>query len=358
MKRIVCLLIGVALAAISARAAVVVLKNGERFEGHWVNVQNGNLTFKSDTLGQVTIPVGKIRSFSPSRPAVIVRNNKSTATGEVRLLPSGDWQVRQNGQNQIVHATDIQIILPQSDYTALVNHKAAPWQDWKGGANFGYNLQRGDQQTSVISANVAAIREGPEAPIFVRHFRTNYSLLMLFSKVRQSGAEISSNTLTTNLREDYLLAPNDFVFVSAELDHVQAQGLYLRQVYGGGFGRDLIHNSRTVFSVLGGLTFVNQKLYGVAPLPAPPATQSAELLLGEALDTALTKRIHFTHFLNFYPNLSNTGQYYFNTTSGLAMKLTSRFTANLTFVDNYLSNPPVGSHSNNVGLTVGLGFTF
>lgn len=360
MKKLVCLLLGTAMTAVSAGASVVVLKNGERVSGSWVNVQGGNLTFKSDTLGQLTIPVAKIQSFAPSKSAVVVQTNRSIARGQVKLLSSGDWQVTQNGRVQVIRASHVNMIMPESQYSSLVEHKAAPWQDWKGGANFGYSLNRGDTQSNVISFNVAAMRERPATPIFMRHFRTTYGLTLLLSKITQSGASISSNTLTTNLREDYLFAPDDFVFVSGELDHIQPESLYLRQIYGGGFGRDIIHSSRTTFSVLGGLTFVNQKLYTVPPstTPAPPASQYAELLLGESLDSALTKRIHLVHFLNFYPNLSDTGQYQFSTTSGLAMKLTSRMTANINFVDNYLSNPIPGSHKNNVALTLGFGVVF
>ena len=360
MKRLICLLLGTILTAVSASASVVILKNGERVTGTWVNVQGGNLTFTSDTLGQLTIPVGKIKSFAPSKRAVIVRTDHSIVRGQIKLLPSGSWQVNENGRVQVVPASRVNIIMPESQYTSLIEHTAAPWQDWKGGASLGYSLNRGDQQSNVLSFNVGATRERPETPIFMRHFRTTYNLVMLFSKVTQNGSTISSNTLTTNLREDYLFAPNDFVFASAELDHIQPSGVYLRQIYGGGFGRDLIHSSRTTFSVLGGITFVNQKLYTVPPstAPAPPASQYAELLLGENLTMAVTKRIALTHFLNFYPNLTNTGQYLFNTTTGLAMKLTSRITANANFVDNYLSNPVSGSHKNNVAITLGFGMTF
>jgi putative salt-induced outer membrane protein YdiY len=360
MKRLAFILAGVVFASVPIRASVVTLKSGERVAGTWVSVQNGNLTFKSDTLGTLTIPVAKIKSFAPSKPAVIVRTNRTTARGQLELLPSGNWKVTQNGSVQTVPGSKVDVIMPESQYTSLVNHKATPWQDWKGNANFGYNLQRGNQQSNVVSFNVAATRERPEAPIFERHFRTDYSLVMLYSTVKQNGSSISANTLTTSLTEDYLITATNFFFISGELDHIEPESVYLRQTYGGGFGHDIVHSSRTTFSVLGGLTFVNQKLYTVPPstAPAPPATQSAQALIGEKLDLSLTKRMRLTHFLNFYPNLTNTGQYYFDTTTSLAMTLASRFTANINFVDEYLSTPLVGSRKNNVALTLGFGLNF
>lgn len=353
MKRIAYLLIGLLCITIAANADVLTLKNGEKLTGSWVNVEGGSLTFNADILGQTVVPLSKIQSFTTATPGVVVETNKSTVSGQIELQPDGSWKVTKGGESHVVPASNITIIMPQSTYTGLVEHHATLWQDWKGSANFGYNLQRGDQQTGTISAIVGATRERPAAPIFIRHWRTNYSLLMLFSKAKQNGLEIRSDTITTNLRQDYLIAPHDFLFVMGELDHIQAQGLYLRQTYGGGYGHDFIHNSRTIFSGIAGLTFVNAKFY-----TGGPATQSAEALLGEKLSTALTKRIALTHDFNFYPNLTNTGEYRFDTTTALAIKLASRFTANIGFVDLYLSSVPAGNHHNNVALTTGLGVTF
>lgn len=353
MKRLACLPIVLLCVSVAATADVLILKNGEKLIGSWVQVEGGNLTFKSDIVGQTVVPLSKIKSFSTTTPGVVIKTDHSTVSGEIQLQPDGSWDVTKGTQSQRVPAASVSMIMPQATYTALVQHHATLWQDWKGSANFGYNLQRGDQQTGTISAIVGATRERPATPIFIRHWRTNYSLLMLFSKAKQNGVEIRSDTITTTLRQDYLIAPHDFLFGTAELDHIQAQGLYLRQTYGGGFGHDFIHNSRTIFSGLGGLTFVNAKFY-----TGGPATQSAEALLGERLSTALTKRIALTHDFNFYPNLTNTGQYRFDTTTALAIKLASRFTANIGFVDLYVSNVPAGNHNNNVALTTGLGVTF
>jgi putative salt-induced outer membrane protein YdiY len=352
-SRMVAAVIVIALITTPAIAGVVTLKSGERVIGTWVNVQNGAIAFTSETLGQVKIPLAKVKSFAPSKPAVIIRKNKSTAAGKLELLPSGDWQITQNGRAVVVPAAQVQIIMPQTAYNALTIYKTKILHDWKGTANLGYNIQSGNQQADTISANVAAVRERPTNIIFFPHFRTTYSLVMLFSRAEQNGTEVTSNTLTTSLREDYVFTAANFVFVSGELDHIQTQGLYLQQTYGGGFGRELIHTTRTTFNLLAGLTFVSQKFY-----TGGPAKQNAEILAGESLAFALTKRIQLTHMLNFYPEVTAAGQYNFQTNSSLVFKLNARFTANLSLVDDYLSNPTPGNHKNNVALTAGLGIVF
>ena len=148
------------------------------------------------------------------------------------------------------------------------------------------------------------------------------------------------------------MAPNDFVFGLAQVDHVGAQGLYLRQIYGGGYGRDLITTKRTLFSVLGGVTFVHEKFF------TGDYTQSAEALLGEKLGMQLTKLVHLEHNLNVYPNLSNTGRYRFDTATTLSARLSNKLSVNLGVIDFYMSNPAVGSKKNNVAFTTGLGYSF
>lgn len=338
--------------AAMASADVVTLKNGDRITGTLVNVKGGNLELKSDVLGTLTIPLAQVATFSAEKPAAVMVKGEKPLQGQLQLQPSGDWQVTANGKSQTVAASSVDVIMPEEAYHKLVEHTATPWQDWKGTASLGYAVQRGDQQTSNFSTAVAATRERPETPTFVRHWRTNYGLTMVFSHAAENGISVTSNTFSTGLRQDYLFAPDDFLFGLAQLDHVGAQGLYLRQTYGGGYGHDVIKTSRTLFSVLGGITFVHEKFFTGA------YNQSAEALGGERLGIQLTKLVRLDHNLNFYPNLSNTGQYRFDTATTLSAKLSNKFSLNAGVIDFYLSNPAAGSHKNNVAFTTGLGYTF
>jgi len=345
------LLVFVSFAAM-ARADVVTLKNGDRITGTMLTIKGGNLELKSDVLGDLTIPLAQVATFSAEKPAAVMVKGEKALQGQLQLKSSGDWQVTSNGKSQTVAASSVDVIMPEEAYNKLVEHTAKPWQDWKGGASLGYAVQRGDQQTSNFSTTVTATRERPATPIFIPHWRTNYGLTMVFSHASQNGTSVTSNTLSTGLRQDYLYAPSDFLFGLVQFDHVGAQGLYLRQTYGGGYGHDVIKTSRTIFSVLGGITFVHQKFFTGA------YNQSAEALAGERLGIQITKLVRLDHNLNFYPNLSNTGQYRFDTSTTLSAKLSNKFSVNAGVIDFYLSNPALGSHKNNMAFTSGLGYTF
>jgi putative salt-induced outer membrane protein YdiY len=359
MKRILNCLLGLTCLAATARADVVTLKNGDRVTGSMVTVRGGNLQLKSDIMGNLTIPMAQVATFSAAKPVAVVIKGQEPVQGALELSPSGDWQVTANGKAQTIAAAKVDVIMPADTYQTLVVGAPKPWQAWKGTAGLGYNLQRGNQQTNTFTTTINGVRERPEAPIFKAHWRTNYGFMTLLSHAEQKpsvvgGAVITvtSRTLTTSVRQDYLFSPGNFLFGLAQLDHVSTEGLYLRQTYGGGFGHDVISNSHTTFSLLGGMTFVHEKFF------AGSYTQSAAALAGERLGMQLTKRTRLDHNLNFYPNLSTGGQYRFDTSTSFSYKLSNRLALNTSAIDLYLSNPPPGNRKNNITFSTGIGYTF
>src|SRR5208337_1842513 len=105
------------------------------------------------------------------------------------------------------------------------------------------------------------------------------------SHADESGNTVTSHTMSANLREDFLFTPTNFVFGLAQLDHISTEGLYLRQTLGGGLGRDVVKNSHTTFSLIGGLTFQHEKFFTGA------SDENASGLFGERLGEQFSKRI-------------------------------------------------------------------
>jgi putative salt-induced outer membrane protein YdiY len=352
MKRVLACLLGLVCTVAPARADVVTLKNGDRVTGALVTVKGGNLRLKSDIMGDLTIPMAQVVTYSAAKPVAVVIKGQEPVEGSLELEPSGDWQVTANGKTQTIAAAKIDVIMPADTYQTLVVAAPKPWQAWKGTAGLGYSLQRGNQQTNTFTTTISGVRERPEAPIFAPHWRTNYGFTTLLSHAEQDQSTITSHTLTTSVRQDYLFSHENFLFGLAQLDHVSTEGLYLRQTYGGGFGHDVISNSHTTFSLLGGMTFVHEKFF------AGTYTQSAAALAGERLGMQITKRTRLDHNLNFYPNLSNTGQYRFDTSATFSFKLSNRLALNTSAIDLYLSNPPPTNRKNNITFSTGIGYTF
>jgi hypothetical protein len=346
-------------------ADVLTLKNGDRVTGTLVTIQGGTLQLKTANLGTVSIPMAQVATYTVEKPVAVVIKGQEPIRGTLELLPSGDWQVKAaNGQVQTIPAAKPELIMPGDEYDKV---EQAPGirQAWKGTASLGYSIQNGNQETNTLTLSIAAARERPATPIFEAHWRTSFDFTTLFSHAEQKQfptppltgpptitSIVTSRTLTTDLRQDYLFSKDNFVFVFGQLNHVSTQDLYLQQTYGGGFGRDIVKNARTTFSVLGGPTYVQEKFISPGNL-----TKTIELLVGETLGEQFSKRLRLDHYFHIYPDLEHSGQYRFDTSAVLSFKLTNKLLANASLIDLYLSNPPVGE-KNNITFSMGIGYSF
>jgi putative salt-induced outer membrane protein YdiY len=352
MKRTIAGLLLIVSTGSLARADVVTLKNGDRVTGTLVNVKDGSLQLKSEILGALSIPLAQVSTFAAAKPVAVLIKGEKPVQGTLEIKPDGNWQVTADGKAQTIAASKVDVIMPADEYQSLIVEAPKPWQAWKGGVAAGYSVSRGNQDTDTITTTINAVRERPEAPIFQSHLRTTFGLTTILSQATQDSSRLTSHTLSSVVREDYVFTPDNFVFGLAQIDHVSTQGLYLRQTYGGGFGHSLVKNPKTNFSVLGGLTMVHEKFFdGISD-------QTAALLVGEVFGKQFNKRVRLDHNLNFYPNLSNTGQYRFDTSTILSVKLRTKLSLNTTLIDLFLSNPPAGNQRNNVSLSLGIGYSF
>ena len=121
-------------------------------------------------------------------------------------------------------------------------------------------------------------------------------------------------------------------------------------------------------SVFGGAGY-NQEYFSSYslpnPLPPPPTVtfpaltqRSAEIVAGEELDTKINSRTTFSENFTLFPGVGGAGgyRYTFNTTA--ATKLKNWLGWQVTFADNYISNPPFGIKGNDMLFSTGLRLTF
>ncbi|HVB34197.1 MAG TPA: DUF481 domain-containing protein [Patescibacteria group bacterium] len=342
------------LAAAGARAQVVQFTNGDRLTGKWVSVEGNTIDFQSDAVGKISIPAAKVKSLTLKQPLVAVLTSGKAVSAAHARLANGVWTVESKGARRTIAPKQLREIISAAAYRTLMAERSArPWHGWKGNTTFGYSLQQGDQQTHTLSIGLNAVRRQKDLAGINDRWRTTYTFNMLFASAKSDSVEVKSNTLSTALRQDYFLRPHNFLFVLGQLDHIQPQNLYLRQTYGGGYGRDLLTGKRLTLSLLGGATFANEKFTGAA------AEQYAEALVAERVGFQFDHQIRFDHAFNFYPNLTDRGRYRFDTTSTLTFKLNSWLNANMGVIDFYVSRIPLGStHNNNVTVTAGIGANF
>jgi putative salt-induced outer membrane protein YdiY len=353
MKRGLQLILIAMLFAIPAGAAVVHLKNGDQVTGDLERVQNNTVFLKSESFGEVQIPLDKVQSLTVTEPGVVLLTNGEEVEGNFTLLPGGDWEVETSSGKRKIASKSVVIIYPAKTFHAKkYGEKHKLWQDWKGTGALGYSLVRGDQNAKTLSIDFNASRRVPALAELSERARTNFFLNLIFANTESAGVKVSANSFTAGIRQDFKFTNKNFWFLLAQADHSQPQSLNLRQTYGGGIGRDLIKRARFDLQGIGGLTYVDEHFVGQV------IRKNAEALIGEKVGWKMTRWLNFAHALSFYPSVTHGGGYRIDSTTGLTTQITKRFSFNTTYTDHYLSAPLPGHRPNEVILTTGLGVNF
>jgi putative salt-induced outer membrane protein YdiY len=352
MRNRIWLLVAILGVVTSGKSEVIVFANGDRLTGTWVRMVDGKLLFKSETVGEASIPVAKVQSFSPSGAAVVLLKGGQSLSGHISLREGGQWEVRTDQGAKILTAESVNAVYPQELFVPRgPGSSRKPWKNWRGRGTLGASLLRGDRQAGSLSLGVEGTRRQPDLPGLTEHSRTNFSLSLLLASTREfSGVSTRAATVASKLQQDFLFTPRNFVFVFGQLEHIDTQSLGLRQTYGTGLGRDLIRKPRVELSFLGGVTLVRERFQ------TGERRKDAEGVLGESVGWKLSDRVSVTHGLNFFPSLSQAGEFRFETSSTLLTRISSRLSLTIGFADRYLSRPLPAHEKNEVQLTTGLGF--
>ncbi|HZU21750.1 MAG TPA: DUF481 domain-containing protein, partial [Terriglobales bacterium] len=176
------------------------------------------------------------------------------------------------------------------------------------------------------------------------------------NSLRSSGT-VNGTTLTTasaihaGLRFDFNLSQKTFAFAFTDFDHDRFQQLDLRNVIGGGLGYHLVKTAATNFDLFGGGS-LNQEYFTTL------TRRSGELLAGESLDHKLSSSFSVRERLEFYPNISDIGQYRVVFDLGAIAKVTKIFSWQVDASDRYITNPVNGLKGNDLLFTTGVRVAF
>jgi putative salt-induced outer membrane protein YdiY len=162
----------------------------------------------------------------------------------------------------------------------------------------------------------------------------------------------TANAIGGGLRIDLNVTKRLYVFGLTDFYHDQFQQLDLRNILAGGLGFHAINTKPTVFDVYGGGTF-NQSYYST-----PLTQKTGEIIVGEYLSHSMSNRMTFSERFEFFPNISNTGQYRYTFDAHAVTKLNNWLGWQVSFDDLYVSNPPTGIKKNDLMLSTGLRLSF
>jgi putative salt-induced outer membrane protein YdiY len=348
--------------SLAAFADQVTLKNGDRLTGTVVKSDGKTLVLHTEAVGDVTIQFAAIQEIKTDQELHVSLKDGKTAVGPVSTA-DGKIEIATKASGTVEAAKDdITLIRNDAEQTAY-DKSLHPGlrHGWNGGVNVGFSVARGNSETEnlALAFNATHPTLNDKITLYASAIDTTNNL---------ATPSTVANLTTGGLRYDRNINKKLFAFGAADFQSNALQYLDLRQVYTGGFGFHAIASDRTTLNFLGGINYTHETYSnGAEDLPAtvPPTFVSygqthkfAALTLGEELNQKLGKSTIVTQNLGFFPDLQQTGEYRMTFNLGTVTKISKWLGWQNQFGDIYVSNPPVGSKSNDVIFTTGLNIAF
>jgi putative salt-induced outer membrane protein YdiY len=348
--------VALVLGCVVAQAEQVSLKNGDHLSGSIVSMDGKKLVLKTTYAGDVPIDWAEVSQFSSDKDTLVVtKADKQLVSGTV-TSEGADILVATAQGVQKVPRTDIATMRSPADQAAY-EHSLHPgfMEGWAGGGSLGFALARGNSETTNLAVGFNADRKTTKDTWTI-------NIAQLYSQDEKLNAT-TANSFLGLIRYDRNISKRWFVFGVFSGMYDELQQLNYRFVPAAGLGFHAIATDRTTLDLLGGFGYTRESYYNGTVNNLASATLGDEFVYKITKTTTFTQNLYYLPSLNqpVYipgPGQSHPSNYRVNFTAGIATKLNGWMTANLNFLDQYVSQPVPGNKKNNVIFTTGLGFTF
>lgn len=330
-----------------ASADQVTMNNGDRLSGTIIKSDDATLVLKTAYAGEVKVDWSAVQAIESTQPLHIVLKNGRSLAGSV-TSSDGHLQVATRSGGPVEAAkSDVASLRGESEQAAYEESlHPGLLQAWSGGANVSFALTRGNSQTKNLALAFTAARATLNDKLGL-YANTVYAT----NDAPGAVPSTTANAIQAGARYDHDLTKRVFAFVTADFQTDALQGLNLRSVPGAGLGVHVIKTAATTLDLLAGLNYTREN-YTTLTRNFVAASFGEELMHKLHSNTVITQK------LDFFPDLSDPGEYRGTFTFGTVTKISKWLGWQNAFGDVYVTNPPLGKKKNDVLLTTGLNFSF
>ena len=336
----------------TAQADTILMKNGDHLTGAIEHSDGKQLTVKTDYAGEINVQLSAVKQVTTEKPVYVITTDKKTVNGKLNIEGTDVNLAPASGPAVEVPLDHVTMLRSDSEQSAY-EHSLHPGftENWVISTTVGFSLARGNSNTTNISTGFSGIRTTLNDKL------TTYANTLYASNDTPGSKSVTANDIRGGAQYDHDLNPRLFGFGSADYEYNELQDLNLRQIYSGGLGVHVIKQTGTTFDVLFGANYTRES-YSASTIAAPEQRNIAGVTLGEDFTHQFWKTNAFTEQFNFYPDLSDTGQYRFALNTTLTNKLYKWLSWQTTGSDVFVSDPIPGVKKNDLILTTGLNIAF
>ncbi|MBS1800962.1 MAG: DUF481 domain-containing protein [Acidobacteria bacterium] len=348
---------------------VVVFKNGDQLTGKLERSVGTSLVFKSDAVGEVTIPLDKVKEMrSASNFVVLKKDEKITRQPrQATAITMVDDSVRETASGETIPSKNIAYIVDGATYNKELNGNPGPFKGWNGSITGGATVLQSTSYGQTFTLGTSLVRTIPEAAYLPLRTRSTFNLLETYGKLTQPvipnptnlpDSVAKTNIFHTDFEHDKYFTSRFYMLGGVSYDHNFSQGLALQQIYGAGAGYTILLDSVQQLDAKADVHYERQH-FTQYPLPAvsSPDQNLIGSTFGEAYKRTLPGKILFTQSGTYIQSWNNTNAWSTIGAFGLALPVYHRFSLSVNFLDNYLNNPAIGFKKNSMQFITGVTYT-
>jgi hypothetical protein len=357
---------------------LLVLDNGDRFNGTFVRVVDGTVTFHDAVLGDIHVALSKISELHTSAKVSVIRKGQVVGSKTpASAIPSGflavaDHHVVLTGDD---HTTTVATITTDSaryivDQTSLNKQlRGSPglFAAWNGSVTAAGTFVRATQNSYSFDGGVALVRTVPTVTWLSPRNRTTLQLNGTTGKITQpayiamDGTPVDEQVTKSEiyhggLERDQYFSDHLYYFGTAQFDHNFSQNLQLQQLYGAGLGWTAIKTPKQTLDFTINAQYVRQSFMQSEP-------DSANNLFGSTISANYVVQIvdgmTFTQYTAYLPAYNVGEAYSLTERNSLTLPAYKGLRLVVGTTDSYLnavapSDPP--SKRNSFQFTFGLSY--
>jgi hypothetical protein len=362
----------------SATPDVVVFKNGDQLTGKLERSIGNEITFKSDALGEVAIPMDKVKELRSSSNFVVLQKDEKITrqakqAGTIELEDGSIKETIAGGTPQSIPEKNVGYIIDGATYNKELNGTPGFFHGWDGSIVGGATVLQSSSYGQTFTAGISLVRTIPSVAYLPLRTRTTFNLLETYGKLTQPvipnptnipAAIAKTSIFHTDFEHDKYLTPRFYMLGGLSFDHNFSQGVDLQQIYGVGAGYTILLDSVQQLDAKADIHYSQLKY--IPPIqPPPPAEQipptpSLNLIgstFGEAYKRILPGKLLFTQSATYIQSWNNTEAWSAIGAMGLALPVYHRFSLSVNLLDNYLNLPSPGFNKNSLQFVTGVTYT-
>jgi len=335
---------------------VVVFKNGDRLTGTVMRGVGNTVIFKSDAVGEVTVPIDKVKELrSNGSFAVLKKNEKitriSTKTGNITFSDDTITVVHPGGAPESVPVKEVAFVVDKPTYDREVAGNPGIWYGWKGSMGGGATIVQSTQTGRTYTVDINLARSIPTATYLPPRTRTIFNLTEVYGKLTTpvipqttppSPDDVAKvNIFDTNLERNKYFTPHMYTLAGLSYGHNYSEGLNFQQIYGVGLGRTVVRDSVQLLDLSVDVHYERQNFH-----PPTPNNNLIGSTFVEVYRRTLPHRLLFTQSGTYIQAWNDLHAYSFVGAAGLIMPVYKRFSLSLNIRNDHLNNPAFGYKKN------------